>query len=482
MPDKKNYSSSVISKRRMHHAIRLVVSTLFLSVIFLFFGTGVIASDMLKENQLLVGVARKNITPDKRIKNWVTGKPYTGVEDSIYVRALVLGDGQDKIVIINWSLVDAGESATDEVRKKISAELNIPAHHILVNASHNHSAPWTPVYQAGYRGKERDTWWAIRYMPPQNDDPYFKAWMKFLINQTAAAAKEASQNLQPATLWIGRVNASRYMYNRRPRQPKWGLEESNVPKGYGFSHPDYNPDVLVGGAAFGPMDRTMTLLSFRDAHHNPIVSVFHLAVHAVSIYPYSEAISGDWPEEASKRIGETIGGEAVFLQGNAGDIVPWRRGRVAVTEMGAGLAELASAAYRFSAKLKPASLIATRSMVKLPLSERGKERTGLDSVNAEVQLITYGSLAIVTLPGEPLTGLGNAIRARSPFPQTLVLGYSNGNGVHYVSLPDEKPFGGYEVETGTSGTECAGRVLEEEAVRMLNEAIGRINHEHDAKK
>ncbi len=422
-------------------------------------------------NQLFVGVAKNNITPNVMVKNWVTGKPYGFIEDSIYVRALVLNDDNNKIVIVAWDLVDAGESATGEVRKGISAALNIPADHIVVNASHNHSAPWAPVYKGGYRGKERDTWWATRYMPAQNNDPYFKEWMRRLVSQTVKTAQQANASMQPATLWIGRINASKYMYNRRPRAPKWGIEESGIPKGYNSLHKDYDPNVLVGGATFGPMDRTMTLVSFRDPKGKTIASVFHLAVHAVSIYPFTGAISGDWPEEASKRISAAIGGEAIFLQGNAGDIVPWKRGRSAVSEMGEGLGEYARSVYQLSAKLKPAKLNTIRGTVGLPLSERGKERTGLDTVAAEVQVITYGSLAIVTLPGEPLTDLGNAIREQSPFPQTLVLGYSNGNGVHYVCMPDEKPHGGYEVEIGTSGTELAGKVLEEFAVSLLQKAL-----------
>lgn len=470
MQSKKNNRLNDRSIKKRKQSIWGAASFLFLFT-FSVPASGVPAPHGPAADQLFAGVAKCNITPNARVKNWVTGKPYGLIEDSLYVRTLVLHDGSNKIVIVAWDLVDAGESATDEVRKGISAALNIPADHIVVNASHNHSAPWAPVYKAGYRGKERDTWWAVRYMPAQNNDPYFKEWMSLLVSQTVKAARQANASLQPASLWIGRINASKYMYNRRPRAPKWGIEEPGIPKGYNASHKDYNPNVLVGGATFGPMDRTMTLVSFRDPEGKNIASLFHLAIHAVSIYPFSEAISGDWPEEASRRISAAIGGEAVFLQGNAGDIVPWKRGRAAVSEMGEGLGAFARSAYQLSAKLKPAKFNAMRGTVGLSLSERGKERTGLDTVAAEVQVITYGSLAIVTLPGEPLTGLGNAIREQSPFPQTLVLGYSNGNGVHYVCMPDEKPHGGYEVEIGTSGTEQAGKVLEEFAVSLLQKAL-----------
>jgi len=444
------------------------------SLCFLFLPSKVAAQGSIK---LSVGVAKVDITPNPAVKDWVTGKSYSKVNDPLMVSALVLGDETNKVVIIAWDLVDAGESATDEVREAISSELDIPKERIIVNASHNHSAPWAPVYRNGYRGIEKDTWWAIRHMPAQNNEPHFKKWMQYLIDQTVKATKQANQSMKEATMWIGRADASEFMNNRRPRNPAWGVEEDNTPSGYNYKHKDWDPSVLTGGASFGSMDRTMTLISFRDHNGNNIVSLFNLAVHAVSIYPYSNEISSDWPGEASQRIKEILGGEAIFLQGTAGDINPWKRGRVAVTEMGKGLASYADAAYRFSARLKSGQLNVNTATIGLPLSEAGKERTGLESVASEVKVLTIGSLAIVTLPGEPLTDLGREIRERSPFPQTIVLGYSNGNGVHYVGMPCEKELGGYEMEAGTVGTKETGTMLIETAVRLLEDAIKKVSKE-----
>lgn len=474
-----NVIPSIHLKQGLCYIMPLRAINVFLLILSFFFFvpvSGVFAFQGGNETtfQLSVGVAKKNITPDPKIKNWVTGQPYVEVLDSIYVRVLILNDGSKDIVIVAWDLVDAGESATAEVRKGISSELNIPKDHIVVSASHNHSAPWSPVYSGGYRGDERDTWWAIRYMPPQNDEPFFQEWMDQLIDQTVKTAAKAYNSMQPATLWIGRTDVSEYLNNRRPRLPAWGMEEkSNVPNRYNYLHEAWNPDVVINGGTFGPMDRAMTLISFRDQAGNNIVSVFHLAAHAVSIYPFTEGISSDWPGEACKQIKEALGGEAVFLQGAAGDINPWRRGREAVNEMGLGLAEHAKAAYKYSARLKTDTMHAIRGTVALPLTVKGKERIGFATVTAEVQVITLGPLALVTLPGEPLTDLGTAIRKRSPFPQTLLLGYANGNGVHYVSMPGEKARGGYEMERGTIGTDEAGQILVELAVQLLHKAQNR---------
>lgn len=445
--------------------LHILVSTFLLSTLTVF-GNQEIDRH---ENPLFVGVAKMNITPNSKVKNWVTGRPYNGVEDSLYVHALVLNGGESKAVIISWDLVDAGESATDEVRKAISKELNIPEERILVNASHNHSAPWAPVYSEGYRGEEQDTWWAIRHMNNQNTDPFFKEWMDRLLKQTVKAARQAHDSMELATLWIGRASAAEYMNNRRPRLPNEGIEEVNVPEGYNYKHKEWNPDLLLGGATFGPLDRTMTLVSFRDEGGGNIASLFHLAIHAVSIYPFGESISADWPGEARKQISDALGGEAIFIQGAAGDVNPWKRGREAVNEMGLGLAKHAKDMYKFSSKLKTEPLNVKLGTVGLPLDSVGKERTGLDEVQAEVQVISIGSFALVTLPGEPLTDLGTAIREQSPYSQTLVLGYSNGNGVHYVGMPGEKARGGYEMELGTVGTDEAGKKLVELALQLLQE-------------
>ncbi len=442
---------------------------LFRFCIFVLFG-GAATGLQAQAPNLMVGFGQRDITPPLAVNNWITGKPYTHVHDPLNVRVVVISDGRHKSALVSLELVDAGESATHEIRTALAHALGIPFYNILVTATHTHSAPWAPVYEEGFRGAERDTWWAIRYMPAQNNDPPFRKWMTDLIAHTVAAAGDADRNLKPATLWIGKADISAFANNRRPRLPEWGTAGSNTPQGYNFRHPEYNPLLLTDGSNYGPLDRTMSIVSFRDEQGDNLVTLFHAAIHSVAIYPYSEELTADWPGEAAAQLQSRLGGNVMFLQGAAGDINPWRRGREAVTEMGKGIAERGQAAFRFGTRLIPDSLVIINSEIALPLDTTGKQRTGLDAVAAEVQVLTIGPLAFVTLPGEPLTDLGTAIRDRSPFPHTLVIGYSNGNGVHYVGLPGEKEKGGYEMTHGTVGTDEAGLLLVGTAVRLLNEA------------
>ena len=420
---------------------------------------------------LRVGAARADITPEVEVLNWVTGKPYGAVLDPLFVHALVIHDGRTKAALIRWDLTDVSESARDEVRAAVGQALGMPGDNILVHASHTHSAPWAPVYAGGYRGKERDTWWAIRYMPAQNEYPPFQRWMKRLIAASVEAAQRADAAARPATLAIGRVAVNEYLHNRRPRTPTWGLADAKPAPAIQYNHPDWNPEVLAGGASFGPMDRTLALVMFRDAQEKTIASLFHVACHAVSIYPSNPAISADWPGAASRTIAAALGGESLFLQGCAGDINPWRRGEAAVATMAGGLATKAQAAARASVKLAPAPLHVARTRLQLPLMPAAKERLGADTVAAEIQVMVCGPLALVALPGEPMTELNLAIRERSPFPQTLVLGYANGNGVHYVGMPGEKARGGYEAGVAGAGTDECGRLIVDAAGALLQDVF-----------
>jgi hypothetical protein len=429
------------------------------------------------ELTLRAGAAKADITPGVDVLNWVTGKPYGTVLDPLYVHALTLDDGRTKAVILRWDLVDVSESARDVVREAVGAALGMPGGNILINASHTHSAPWAPVYRAGARGQERDTWWAIRYMPAQNDFPPFQRWMDRLVAACVEAAKAAAAAARPATLSIGRITVGEYLHNRRPRTPLWGLAEAKPAVAVSYSHPSWNPEPLIGGAAFGPMDRTLAIVAVRGMDQATVATLFHASCHSVSIYPSNPAISADWPGATAQAMSAAFGGESLFLQGCCGDINPWRRGAAAVAEMAAGFTKKAGVALQHAVKLRPMPLQIRSTTVALPLTPAAKERLGADTVDAEIQAIVCGSLAFVTLPGEPMTELGLAIREHSPFPQTLVLGYSNGGGVHYVGMPGEKARGGYEAGVAGAGTDECGTLLVAAAGKLLREVYEQSGYE-----
>src|SRR5690606_9318285 len=155
--------------------------------------------------------------------------------------------------------------------------------------------------------------------------------------------------------------------------------------------------------------------------------------------------------------------------GTTGDVNPWKRGLEAVNEMAAGLTDLARRAYQHAARVHLGPIRCQSAFIGLPLTEYGKIRTGRRSMEIEIQAIAMGTVAIVSLPGEPMTDIGMSIKNQSPFPHTLVLGYSNGVGTQYIGMPGEEDFGGYEAgEKRRLAVDQAGVYMVGTAVDLLN--------------
>jgi len=403
---------------------------------------------------LLAGAARVEITPDPKLTNWVSHKPYDGILDPIFARALVLSSATNKAAILCWDLVDAREGVVAKVRQRIARDLGLAQSNILVAASHTHSAPWSPVISDPLLAQEQ------KDIGPVMRDPAFQAWADRLIESSVEAVRQASAAQKPVTLAIGRAYVGEAVFNRRPRKPDGKVETMYQPA---------DPYALPRGLRFSPTDPTLTVLSFRDHEGRPVATLFHLACHPVAVYPFHKGISPDWPGLVATPLEAALGGRAMFLQGCAGDIVPARRGLAACDRMARLIAERALAALKQTETLPAGPLRALSATVSLPLTEAARKDMQQDRLAAEVQVLVCGPLALVALPGEPLIGLALAIQQRSPFPHTLVLGYANGYGIQYVGLPGEKALGGYEMGPVGAGTDECGQLLVDTALRLLQE-------------
>lgn len=84
-----------------------------------------------------------------------------------------------------------------------------------------------------------------------------------------------------------------------------------------------------------------------------------------------------------------------------------------------------------------------------------------------MQIISIGPTALVSVAGEPFSSIAQRIRESSPFPFTLVSGYSNG-GFGYI--PDRAAYavGGYEVEATPFSPDAVDTVVHE-ILKSLNE-------------
>jgi hypothetical protein len=236
---------------------------------------------------LRVGAARVDITPTDltNLNSFNNGK-FTGVHDPIFARVLVLNDGTTMAAFVALDLIEVGD--TTDVRQRIQRELGIPVDHILITASHDHSAPRAGSVTPGGLA--------------HGDTPETLAYSNVMYDKVLGALKEAKASLQPAKFGFATgsvdVNVNRDQYT--PGRG-WGL--------------GYDPD--------GISDKTVSVLKFESANDQPIAILFNYAVHSTAMFN-TAVVSGDLAGAAERTIEQKIGNNvvALYTMGAAGDQIP----------------------------------------------------------------------------------------------------------------------------------------------------------------
>jgi hypothetical protein len=122
---------------------------------------------------------------------------------------------------------------------------------------------------------------------------------------------------------------------------------------------------------------------------------------------------------------------------------------------------------------EPGRLRLAQSLAEGYVAERLlAERRALLETDAEVTAIRIGDVAIVAAPGELFTSVGRAIRQRSPFARTMVVGYAGG---HVGYVPDREAYatGGYEALVTWLEPNAADMLVETAAAVLADLAEGR---------
>jgi len=448
------------------------------------------------DQPLRAGTAAVDITPQQFPVNMPGGFNENLAEkahDPLHARALVLEDGRITLALVLVDSLGLAREVCDEVKLLASRRCPLLPDHILISATHTHSAP--PANATAGRPAE-------------------VAYRKLLIKGIVESIARAHAALRPAATGAAAHPLADEVFNRR-----WFLRPGKMPlnpfgdRDQVKMNPPNSPDVLLRPA--GPTDPDVTVLSVREAKSGkPLALYANYSLHYVGGIPRGQ-VSADYFGEFARlmptrlRAGE--GFVAMLSNGASGDInnIPFgttRPPREPFEQVRLVAAKAADAAWHAHGKIKAhrsdvrlgmiqreitlhlrrptaqqvkdaKAVLASKDKAKLPpLAEHYARRTlalaeADKTLKAQLQAVRVGDLAICALPFEVFVEIGLELKKRSPFPRTVVVGLSNGyNG--YLPTPAQHKLGGYETWMGTN------RVQEDASVIMTRELLDMLAKLH----
>ena len=242
---------------------------------------------------LLTDKVKRHIPPDYL-------KQELRVSDPLYVRALVLDDGQSPVVFLTMDvtaigartisqdiLSDGADDFVPRLRRRVETDLSVPGDNINISASHTHQVPRMLV----------------------SDDEQ--------IECAVEAIRRAWQNLSPATIGIGSGREDSLTFNRTMM-----LKDGTDYTVRSF-HATMPPDDQV--QALRPIDPEIGVLRIDHVDGRPLAVLYNFASHLLLGAPDGSqgAITADHIGVVLKSLEENIGGGvmAFALQGALGDAV-----------------------------------------------------------------------------------------------------------------------------------------------------------------
>lgn len=428
--------------------------------------------------ELRVGAAAVDITPPAGVPmaGYYAIRYNQGTLDPLMAKAIVFEKDGAKAAVVALDLIHIPVPMVEKARVMIEGLTTVPAAHVMISATHSHTGP-----EMGSRLRNVDSE-ALRKL---------EAWSAQLPNRIAQAVRQAETNLTPIQPKVAVAMEDSVSFIRRFRM---------VDGSVAWNPGKLNPKIA---SPVGSIDPRVTSLFFDQAatyvnFANHLDTVSGLAFSA----DYAGALARVVDSAREDRSHVTL-----FTQGCAGNInhidvkrPEAQRGPAEAARIGSILAGGVLKSQR-EAKALPVSgpLRTRREIVPLDLAPleasdvaQARETVALygtagarpfyDQVkafrvleiearqgkplDAEVQVITLGrEIAFVGLPGEIFVDLGNQIKAKSPYPVTIVVSLANG-ALGYI--PDRPAYaeGAYEV-ISTRVAAGGGEKLVEAALRLL---------------
>ena len=381
-------------------------------------------------------------------------RPYVGIHDEVYARALLLDDGQRRVAVV---LVEVTKLPDPEgLVQKIAHELSIPASNVLIAATHTHNTPLVFFHE-----KEPNALQAKE--------------IERLTRGALEAVRQAKAQLQPARIAFGRGTA-------------W----ININNGELTGKP-FDPH--------GPSDKTLDIVKVSKPDGAPLALLINYASHGEVMFRSATKdggyeVSGDLPGAISRLL-ESQSGAPVVLSSPAaeGDQLTLFKsvqpaGRLPAADEGAGGWSLLNVQARrlaesvmdvlsgMPAGVAQAHIEAAATEVTCPGQHLHKDPTSGElttedtpPVSIPLSMIRINDIALAGVGADVATEIGEHFKAASPLTHSTLITMANGS-LGYL-LTDAS----YEhVTHGVMGSpvkpHCAEKAIVEGLVRLIEPASG----------
>jgi hypothetical protein len=440
------------------------------------------------------GAATSNITPP-------LGVPLVGsvdvvgaahVHDELHARCLVLDDGTRRLGFVVVDNLSVNREVFDEAKRRIHEATGMPPEHLMMSATHTHSA-------ANARGVNP-------LLHTKELDPY----QAFLAQRIADGVRRAINHLEPARIAWGAGQLPHHVFNRR-----WVLKDGKtVVNPFGgqdraIMNPGRRPDL---DKPAGPVNPVVYVLSVQSAAGRPLAVLTNYWLHYVGGVP-GDHVSADYFGAFCDRLQQLLGADrqdppfvGLLANGPCGDVnnsnlhapssprePPYVRIRAVADDLAQEVVRVYSRLeYRDWVGLQaaqtelelgvrrptPADVERARAALARPATvspihrrELTYARRTIDAlqwpatVKIILQAFRVGELAVAAIPFEVFTETGLELKARSPFKDTFTIELANG-GYAYLPTPEQHELGGYETWLGTN------RVEKEATRKIVPQVLG----------
>ncbi|HYF36139.1 MAG TPA: neutral/alkaline non-lysosomal ceramidase N-terminal domain-containing protein [Prosthecobacter sp.] len=423
------------------------------------------------------GAFAQDISPTKfpaPVNGGMKGNFANSIHDPMHARCLALHDGKRALVYVVVDACLIPREICEEAKELAAKETQIPKEHILISATHTHSAAaLTPAFQS-------------------DPDPEYVKGVPALI---AKGIIQAVKNLEPAEFGWAFGSDPAQVFNRR-----WYVKEGQYydnPFGVTTDRARMNPGNVNPTVSIptGPVDQDVAVMAVRSAaDQRPIGLLANYSLHYVGGNP---AISADYFGAFAKEIGLRLKADDGRYQGKpafVGIMSNGTSGQINNVNFGSTLrhkrnpgeqiqivarsvADAAEGAYAVIKWQKEVTIDSEEADIELGVRKGNaqemaqakewlatipKDKDGQwadrkaiyaretvklaeypDTVPVKLQAHRINNLSVASIPCEVFVEIGLQLKRTSPFERHFTISLANGyNG--YLPTPEHHALGGYE--------------------------------------